>query len=72
MSAPDPARGRWLALVGVRIAGSVGALFGLVLLGRAHTLAPKILGIAIVMSALLMIATVPRSLAARWRTPPGP
>lgn len=52
-----------------RIAGAGGAIFGLVLIGRAHGLGPKALGIAIVLSALLMIATVPRALAHRWRTP---
>lgn len=72
MTPADPAIGRWLAMVGVRIAGAAGAMFGLVLIGRAHALGPKILGTAIVLSALLMIATVPRSLAARWRTPPAP
>jgi len=64
------ARNRWLAMTLTRIAGSAGAIFGVVLLGRAQTLGPKILGVAIVLSALVMIATVPRSLARRWRTPP--
>lgn len=61
---------RWLVLTLVRLAGSVGAVFALVLIARAHTLGPKLLGVAIVMSALLMIALVPRALARRWRTPP--
>jgi hypothetical protein len=72
---PDPdshARNRWLAIAATRIAGSAGAIFGLILIARAQTVAPKILGVAIVLSALLMIATVPRSLAHRWRTPPSP
>ena len=75
MTDPDPAitaRNRWLALTVTRIAGSAGAIFGLILIARAQTIAPKILGVAIVLSALLMIATVPRSLAHRWRTPPSP
>lgn len=66
------ARTRYFILAGVRIAGVAGAILGLILLARAPTLPPKILGVAIVMSALLMIATVPRSLARRWRTPPQP
>jgi hypothetical protein len=66
------ARTRWLAIAATRIAGSAGAIFGIILVARAHTLVPKILGVAIVLSALLMIATVPRSLAHRWRTPPSP
>jgi lysylphosphatidylglycerol synthetase-like protein (DUF2156 family) len=71
MTDPDTtARNRWLAMTLTRVAGSAGAIFGVVLLGRAQTLGPKILGVAIVLSALVMIATVPRSLARRWRTPP--
>lgn len=53
----------------VRIAGAAGGVFGLVLAGRAQALGPKLLGIGIVLSALLMIATVPRALARRWRSP---
>lgn len=63
------ARRRWLALVFARLAGTAGAVFGLVLVGRAHALGPKLLGVAIVLSALLMIATVPRALVRRWRSP---
>lgn len=66
----DPARNRWLAIVGARLAGTAGALLGLVLLGRAVTTGHRILGVALVLSALLMIAVVPRALARRWRTPP--
>jgi zinc transporter ZupT len=64
------ARNRWLTLTLTRLAGSAGAVFGVVLLGRAQTMGPKILGVAIVLAALAMIAIVPRSLARRWRTPP--
>ncbi len=67
---PTKARNRWLVITLTRIAGSAGAIFGVVLLGRAQTLGPKILGVAIVISALAMMATVSRSLAHRWRTPP--
>ncbi len=62
------AQRRWLVLVGVRLAGVAGALLGLILIARAHDWGPKILGTAIVLSALGMIATVPRSLAHRWRS----
>ena len=70
MSDADPARTRWLAIVLARLAGSAGAVFGVVLLGRADTLGPKLLGLAIVLSAMAMMAIVPRSLARRWRSPP--
>jgi hypothetical protein len=71
----DPAiesRNRWLIITGIRIIALAGAVFAVVLIGRAHTLPPRILGIAIVLSALYMSWAVPASLAHRWRTPDGP
>lgn len=67
--AADPARNRWLAIVLVRLGGSLGAVLGVVLLGRADDWPTKLLGVAIVAAALFMIATVPRALARRWRSP---
>ncbi len=64
------AQRRWFVLVSVRLAGVAGALLGLILIARAHDWAPKILGTAIVLSAMAMIAAVPRSLAHRWRSTP--
>lgn len=63
------ARSRWMALVAVRIVGAGGAVMGLVLIGRSPTLGPRLLGAAIVLSAIAMSASVTRSLARRWRTP---
>ncbi len=63
------AQRRWFVLVVVRLSGVAGALLGLILIARAHDWAPKILGTAIVLSAMAMIAIVPRSLAHRWRSP---
>lgn len=68
----NEARTRYFIIAGVRILAVAGAVFGLVLVARATSLVPKILGVAIVLSALLMIGTVPRNLARRWRTPPAP
>ena len=71
MSGDDArARNRYFVLAAVRLIGAAGAVFGLVLLGRATDTPTRLLGAAIVLSALAMIAIVPRSLAARWRTPP--
>lgn len=68
---PDTtARNRYLMMTASRIAGAGGAVFGVILLGRAQTLGPQLLGLAIVISAMAMMAIVPRALAARWRTPP--
>ena len=65
----DPARSRWLAMVASRIAGAGGAVFGIVLSARAPDWPTKALGVAIVVSALAMMAIVPRSLAAKWKSP---
>ena len=70
MSDDTLARRRWLILTLVRLACVADAVFGLVLLGRATTLPPKLLGIGIVLSALLLMAILPQALARRWRTPP--
>lgn len=71
---PDDAlaRRRWLGMVGSRIVGSLGAVFGLVLAARTHDWPIKVLGVAITLSALAVIAIVPAGLAHRWRTPPQP
>ena len=70
MSGQDPAAGRWAIVATVRIAAAAGAVFGLVLAARAVTWGPKVLGIAIILSALFMMAVVPRALVERWRSPP--
>jgi hypothetical protein len=70
--ADTTARNRWLLITVARIAGSAGAVLGVILMARAPTIGPKLLGGAIVLSALAMVAIVPRSLAQRWRTPPAP
>lgn len=75
MSDPVPeqvAQRRWLALVGIRLAGVAGAVLGMVLAARAHEIVPKLIGIALVLTALVVIAVVPASLAHRWRSPPAP
>ena len=68
----DPAlqaRNRWLIITGVRLLAIAGAVFAVILIGRAPTWPPKVLGVAIVLSALYMSWAVPASLAHRWRTP---
>ena len=65
----DPAFPRWAAMVAVRLAATFGAIFGVVLLGRAETLPQRLLGLAIVASALWVMATVPKALPHRWRSP---
>ena len=72
MTPRDPALGRWAIIATVRIAAAAGAVFGLVLAARAVAWGPKVLGIAIILSALFMMAVVPRGLVERWRSPPPP
>jgi hypothetical protein len=70
MSTPDTqARSRYFAIAATRIIGSLGAVFGLFLVAKGVVWWEKVLGIAIVLSAMYMIATVPRALAHKWRTP---
>lgn len=63
------ARRRWLLLVGTRLGGVFAAMFGLALAARAPDLLAKVIGIALVLSALVVIAVVPAHLAHRWRSP---
>jgi hypothetical protein len=68
----DPAvqaRNRWLIITAIRLIAIAGAVFAVILIGRAPTWPPKVLGVAIVLSALYMSWAVPASLAHRWRTP---
>ena len=64
----DPAFSRWLAMAGVRLAGAFGAVLGVVLLARADAWPTRALGVAIVLAALWVGATVPLALARRWRS----
>jgi hypothetical protein len=68
---PDTlARNRWFALVAVRLAATAGAVLGVILIARAIDTPTKVLGTAIVVAALYVMAVIPKALAQRWRTPP--
>jgi len=62
-------RNRWLIITAIRLLAIAGAVFAVILIGRAPSWPPKVLGVAIVLSALYMSWVVPASLAHRWRTP---
>lgn len=64
----DPAARRWLLLTLARIVPVAGAVLGLMLIARAADLPTRVLGAGVVLSALLVLATLPRHLAARWRS----
>ena len=62
------ARNRWLMLVAIRIVTAMGAVFGVIVLARAPGTGMRVLGVAIVLSALFAMAVVPRGLTAKWRS----
>jgi len=63
------ARNRWLVISAIRLVALAGAVFAVVLIGRAPSWPYRVLGAAIVLSALYMSWAVPAALAHRWRTP---
>lgn len=71
MTDPDAiqSRNRWLIINAFRLAGVAGAVFGVVLIARFDRWPLKLLGAAIVLSAMYMSWTIPAALAHRWRTP---
>ena len=66
----DPARNRYFAMIGVQFVAVIGAVFGLVLMGRSTNWYLTVLGAAILVAGLYMMAVVPRAMARKWRTPP--
>ncbi|MES2339503.1 MAG: hypothetical protein V4537_15535 [Pseudomonadota bacterium] len=68
MTTDTQARNRWFAIVCTRLAATAGAVLGLILLARAYDWPTKILGVAIVLAALYVMAVVPKALAHRWRS----
>ena len=62
------ARRRGLILQAVRIARVAGAILGVRLVARAPDTLSKLLGIALTLSAIVVIAIVPVGLAHRWRS----
>lgn len=64
------ARKRYYAMMGVNVVATAGAVLGLVIAGRTHSWGYAILGGAIIISSLYVMAVVPVAMARRWRTPP--
>jgi len=63
------ARTRYYVIAGINLAATAGAVFGLVLAAKAQGWPQQVLGGAIVLSGLYVMAVVPRALARIWRTP---
>ena len=60
---------RYYLIQGVNLAAVAGAVLGLLIAGRSVTTFHAVLGGALLLSSLYMMATVPRALAKRWKTP---
>ena len=63
------ARNRYFLMTGANLAAALGAVLGLLIAGRATQTWQTVLGGALLLTALYLMATVPRSLARRWKTP---
>ena len=63
------ARNRYYIICGVNLAATAGAVLGLLIAGRSVTTEHTLLGGALILASLYMMAVVPRSLARRWKTP---
>ena len=66
------AQKRYYAIAGINLMATAGAVLGLLIAGRSVTTGHTILGGAILLSSLYVMAVVPRNLARRWKTPPAP
>lgn len=66
------AQTRYYLMTLARIAGAAGAVFGIVLLGRAVDWPDKAIGLGLTLTSLWEMAVVPRALAARWKSKPEP
>jgi uncharacterized membrane protein YhaH (DUF805 family) len=66
------ARNRYYIIAGANLAATAGAVLGLLIAGRSVTTEYTLLGGALILASLYMMAVVPRWLARRWRTPPQP
>jgi uncharacterized membrane protein YhaH (DUF805 family) len=64
------ARNRYYLMTGANLVGVAGAVLGLLIAGRAHSTELTLLGGALLLASLWVMAVVPRVLARRWRTPP--
>jgi len=63
------ARNRYYMIAGVNLVATAGAVLGLLVAGRSNSWEFSVLGGAILLSALYVMAVVPRFLARRWKTP---
>ena len=63
------ARKRYYAMQAVNLCGVAGAVLGLLIAGRSVTTYHAMLGGALLLASLYVMAVVPRAMAKRWKTP---
>ncbi|MDP5277708.1 hypothetical protein Q9Q95_02125 [Sphingomonas sp. DG1-23] len=63
------ARKRYFLIMAVNLIATAGAVLGLLVAGRSNVWETSVLGGAILLSALYVMAVVPRAMARRWKTP---
>jgi len=73
MSERDPAFGRWLAIQGVRFAGVVTIMLGILIEAGRLPLGgdvPRWVGYVLAAIGMVEVFALPRLLAQRWKSPP--
>lgn len=63
------AQKRYYLMTGVNLAGAAGAVLGLLIAGRSQTTEHTLLGGALILASLYIMAVVPRAMARKWKTP---
>ena len=63
------AQKRYYLMTGVNLAAAAGAVLGLLIAGRSHTTEHTLLGGALILASLYVMAVVPRAMARKWKTP---
>jgi len=63
------ARKRYYLITGVNLLAAAGAVLGLLIMGRSQASEHTLLGGALILSSLYVMAVVPRAMARKWKTP---
>ncbi|UYY58282.1 hypothetical protein [Sphingomonas sp. S2-65] len=63
------ARKRYYLMSGVNLAAAAGAVLGLLIMGRSQATEHTLLGGALILASLYVMAVVPRAMARKWKTP---
>lgn len=63
------ARKRYYLITGVNLLAAAGAVLGLLIMGRSQASEHTVLGGALILASLYVMAVVPRAMARKWKTP---